>query len=236
MARMKELLLVLLCLHSAHSFPISPSLRPPPALPSTSLRALEQGFDEDFEWDQRVESGKSAILTGAAGLACRLVGFGVGALPMPEQLRLSAGLPAPGLDSFLFACGCGALQGALFGLTYRYVIRTDLGSSQDDKDDEGNAVIKRAGGQLKVGHLGDGAFAAFTLVAAVGGAEVCLTEAAGQVGSFLLGETDVGSALMAALVAALPLVPRIIINAGVFGGSRAVLEWALESGKIKPFP
>lgn len=76
--------------------------------------------NEDFLFEQKVESVKAALLCGGVGSVTRLLAVGAGALA-PDFLRDALGTPEPVASSLLFCLASGFAQGALFGLTYRYV-------------------------------------------------------------------------------------------------------------------
>ena len=87
-----------------------------------------------------------------------------------------------------------------------------------------------------VGHLGDGAVAAFALTSALGQSEVPLTLAAGEFVAVLGRGGGVVEALGAVLLPAAPFLPRVAGDLFLYSAARAALDRALDQGAIKPFP
>lgn len=87
-----------------------------------------------------------------------------------------------------------------------------------------------------VGHLGDGAVAAFALTSALGQSEVPLTLAAGEFVGVLGRGGGIVEALGAVLLPAAPFLPRVAGDLFVYSAARAALDRALDRGAIKPFP
>ncbi|CAM9177272.1 unnamed protein product, partial [Scytosiphon promiscuus] len=84
-----------------------------------------QHHDSDFLFQQKLESVRAALLCGGVGAACRLLAVGGGAIVPGTFLRAVVATPEPTPASVLFCVAAGFAQGALFGLTYRYVVRSD---------------------------------------------------------------------------------------------------------------
>ena len=68
---------------------------------------------------QKLESVKAAVLCGGVGAASRLLAVGAGVVA-PPFMRDALAMPQPDTSALLFGLASGSVQGALFGLTYRY--------------------------------------------------------------------------------------------------------------------
>lgn len=87
-----------------------------------------------------------------------------------------------------------------------------------------------------MGHLGDGAVAAFALASAMGQSEVPLTMAAGEFVDVLSRGGGVVEAFGAVLLPAAPFLPRVAGDLFLYSTARAAIDRALDQGAIKPFP
>ncbi|CAM9298283.1 unnamed protein product, partial [Choristocarpus tenellus] len=169
-------------------------------------------------FEQKIESIKAAVLCGSVGSVSRLLAVGIGTLPLvPPPLMEVLGVPEPGIAALLFCLGAGALDGALFGLTYRYVVRSDR--SMKVKKGSQSGVPGGMGG-LNVDQLGDGCVGAFAFTSALGQCEVPLTAAAAALADSLGHGAGPFGALVAGAVPALPFIPRLGGNLFLFSAAR----------------
>ena len=87
---------------------------------ATALSASSSNSDEDkFSFAQRIESLKCAVVGAVSGALC-LAPFAA-----YHDLLYSDALSVNGLAQWEFDTDMGALEGALFAIVYRYVIRED---------------------------------------------------------------------------------------------------------------
>jgi hypothetical protein len=178
-----------------------------------------------FEWQQKLESGKAATLGAAVGGGVRaIICSGAMFLPVPDVLSVLSADQDPALQ-LMIGTGVGIVEGALFGLTYRYVVRQDRQPS----------AARREAVPVNVGHMGDGAVGAFSLVTALGGADSELKSVAANVLGVALSAhplTEVGDAIAITL----PVLARLVAAILVFGSTRAILDACIDKGLLKQFP
>ena len=86
---------------------------------STSLSASSNSDDDKFSFAQRIESLKCAVVGAISGSLC-LAPFAA-----YHDILYSDALSVNGLAQWEFDTDMGALEGALFVIVYRYVIRED---------------------------------------------------------------------------------------------------------------
>ncbi|CAM9774513.1 unnamed protein product, partial [Laminaria digitata] len=182
------------------------------AAAAAAAAATTQHYDGDFLMEQKIESAKAAILCGGIGAASRLLAVGVGAV-VPSFLRDALAMPEPAASGVLFGLAAGFAQGALFGLTYRYVVRSDRETPTAQQatkttTTKTTTVLPQQMDGFTVGHLGDGCVAAFALTSAFGQSEVPLATAAGEFAGVFERGGGVVEALAAVLLPAAPFLPR----------------------------
>ncbi|CAN0415263.1 unnamed protein product [Ectocarpus fasciculatus] len=205
---------------------------------SRRRRQQQHHHDSDFLFEQKLESVRAAVLCGSVGAASRLLAVGAGALLPGALLREALAAPEPAGSSLLFGLAAGFAQGALFGLTYRYVVRSDREQSPSaaaTATAEKEPPVPQMDG-FTVGHLGDGCVAAFALTSALGQSEAPLTLAAGEFVGVLGRGGGIVEALAAVLLPAAPFLPRAAADLFLYSATRAALDRALDEGVIKPFP
>ncbi|CAM9377852.1 unnamed protein product [Ectocarpus sp. 13 AM-2016] len=196
-------------------------------------RRQQQHHDSDFLFEQKLESVRAAVLCGSVGATSRLLAVGAGALLPGGLLREALAAPEPAGSSLLFGLAAGFAQGALFGLTYRYVVRSDR--EQSPSATTGEPPVPQMDG-FTVGHLGDGCVAAFALTSALGQSEAPLTMAAGEFVGVLGRGGGILEALAPVLLPAAPFLPRAAADLFLYSAARLAIDRALDEGVIKPFP
>eukprot|EP00752_Nemacystus_decipiens_P005347 g4848.t1 len=206
------------------------------AAQASRRRRQQHHHDSDFLFEQKLESVRAALLCGAVGAASRLLAVGAGAFVPGAFLRELLATPEPAAASVLFGLAAGFAQGALFGLTYRYVVRSDRETPPDASGTPDPSVPIPQMDGFTVGHLGDGAVAAFALTSALGQSEVPLTLAAGEFVAVLGRGGGIVEAFGAVILPAAPFLPRVAGDLFLYSVARAALDRALDRGAIKPFP
>lgn len=219
---------------SSEARQVSPSN---PTEARAAAAAAKRHYDGDFLMEQKLESAKAAFLCGGVGAASRLLAVGVGAAA-PPFLRDALATPEPAASAVLFGLAAGFVQGALFGLTYRYVVRSDreTPTAQQATQTKTKAALPQQMDGFTVGHLGDGCVAAFALTSALGQSEVPLALAAGEFAGVFERGGGVVEALAAVLLPAAPFLPRAAADLLFYSIARTAIDRALDQGAIKPFP
>ena len=85
----------------------------------TALSASSNNGEDKFSFAQRIESLKCAVVGAVSGA------LGLAPFAAYHDILYSDALPVNGLAQWEFDTDMGALEGALFAIVYRYVIRED---------------------------------------------------------------------------------------------------------------
>ena len=85
----------------------------------TALSASSNSDEDKFSFAQRIESLKCAVVGAVSGALC------LAPVAAYHDLLYSDALSVNGLAQWEFDTDMGALEGALFAIVYRYVIRED---------------------------------------------------------------------------------------------------------------
>ena len=177
---------------------------------------MASGFDR-FSPTERLMSIKAAVLSGALAVLAWVIIAIVNAITGDWGLD-TQGLALERLPTYWFDLGAWcqigltALTGGLFGITYRYVVRSD-----------------------RYGHLGEGALLPFALTRSFGSIETILGLHQSSTLTLPLDTVaELGQPI--ALYAALVCVVIVFENLLLFAIARTGLMIALDRHWISPFP